>query len=91
MGRLGWTDEWTPEARVLLDLVTAAETFRERAQHHARIVQQTAGQVAEGLGATRPDLARLVPEATEADTAMAAFRASAELLEKFLGAHNVVE
>lgn len=91
MERLGWHDEWTPEARVLLDMITAAETYRERVQHHIRIVQLTATQLAEGLRATRPNLARLVPEATETDAAMAAYKAAADLLEKFLSVHGVVE
>jgi hypothetical protein len=91
MTALKWTDEWTPEARILLDLVTAVETYRERSQHHARIVELTASQVTKGLEAPRPNLARLVPEAAEADTAMAAFTASAELLEKFLSVRGLVE
>jgi hypothetical protein len=92
MARLGWSDEFAPEAMVLLDLVTAAETYRGSAVRNISIIEGTAARLRDVFGQVYPrNGVMLAGTAAEADQAMAAFMAAAGLLERFLSRYGVAE
>jgi hypothetical protein len=94
MQRLGWTSDGTPEALMLLELVSSAEEFRSAVAAHADSLQHDLDRVRKAL---EPEFANLNergefqarPAAVEA--AVGAYVAANRMLRMFLVTYGLKE